>query len=84
MQEGVGRLVGGRRYKVRLKPKEELVELVAERCFRERWFRDYMDGQVGVLHYDSEKPAGYEYWVLWEDTFWYYRPECLKVLGEVG
>lgn len=79
-----GRLVSGRKYKVRLKPKEELIEVVAERRFRERWFRDYMDGQVGVLHYDSEKPASHVYRVRWEGDFWYYRLGCLKVLGEVG
>lgn len=82
MQEG--RLVGGRKYKVRLKPKEELIEVVAEHYFQEPWFKDYMDGQVGVLHYDSERVTGCEHKVLWEGAFWYYRLECLKILGEVG
>ena len=76
-------LVAGHRYKVRLKPKEELLEVVEEDCFHSPWFRDYMDGQVGVLHYDSGEPNVSEYEVFWEDTFWHYKLEHLKILGEV-
>ena len=75
-------LIEGKRYKVRLKPKEELVEVVEEYRFQNSWFRNYMDGQVGVLYYDSAKD-GDAYKVLWEDTFWHYKLEYLKVLGEV-
>jgi len=82
MQEGVG-LVVGHRYKVRLKPREELVGVVPEYRFQARWFRDYMDGQVGVLHYEGGRHEGCEYEVFWEDTFWYYKLEHLKILGEV-
>ena len=85
MQEGAGvGLVVGHRYKVRLKPKEELVEVVGvdEHRFQECWLKNYIDGQVGVLHYYNVID-GAAYRVLWEDTFWYYRLEYLKVLGEV-
>lgn len=78
-------LIVGRRYKVRLKPREELVEMLSERIFQEVWFNDYMDGQVGVLNYDhvaaTSEDGAYE--VFWEGTFWYYRLEWLKILGEV-
>ena len=77
-------LIEGKRYKVRLKPKEELLEVVEEDCFHSPWFRDYMDGQVGVLHYDEGESVGSVYKVFWEsDTFWHYKSEHLKVLGEV-
>ena len=52
MQEGAGvGLVVGHRYKVRLKPKEELVEVagVDDHRFQECWLKNYIDGQVGVL-----------------------------------
>ena len=77
-------LVEGKRYKVRLKTKEELVEVVGvdEHRFQECWLKNYIDGQVGVLHYYNVID-GAAYRVLWEDTFWYYRLEYLKVLGEV-
>ena len=77
-------LIEGKRYKVRLKPREELVKVVEEEhFFRETWFKDYMDGQVGVLQCDSVATADAVYEVLWEDTYWYYKLEWLKVLGEV-
>ena len=84
MQEGEG-LIVGRRYKVRLKPREELVVVGVEEChLQATWFNNYMDGQVGVLHYDPvSSEGGRAYEVLWADTFWYYRLEWLKVLGEV-
>ena len=79
----VSGLVAGRRYKVRLKPREELVCIVDEQLFQEVWFKNYMDGQVGVLHYTPVTHEDRAYEVLWEDTFWYYRLEWLKILGEV-
>lgn len=86
MQEGEG-LIVGRRYKVRLKPLEELVGVVEECHLRATWFKDYMDGQVGVLHYGRVAAADDDdygaYKVIWADTYWHYRLEWLKVLGEV-
>ena len=84
MQEGE-ELIVGHRYKVRLKPREELVELLGdeEHFFKEVWLKDYMDGQVGVLHYDPVTTTNRVYEVLWADTYWYYRLEWLKILGEV-
>lgn len=78
-------LIEGGKYKVRLKPKEELAEVVPEYRFKARWFKDYMDGQVGVLCYDHVSPADSEYEVLWEgeEHFWYYKLEHLKILGEL-
>ena len=77
-------LVAGRRYKVRLKPKEELVEVGVEEChLQATWLKDYMDSQVGVLHYDPATTTNRVYEVRWADTFWYYRLEWLKILGEV-
>ena len=77
-------LIVGHRYKVRLKPKEELVEVVGvdEHRFQECWLKNYIDGQVGVL-YCGSVVDGAMHKVLWEDTFWYYKLEYLKVLGEV-
>lgn len=80
----VGELVEGKTYKVRLRPLEELeqeVDTVGR--LGEVWFKDYVDGQVGVLHYGEEKPEWDTYMVRWEGDFWYYRLGCLKVLGEL-
>ena len=63
MQEGAGvGLVVGHRYKVRLKPKEELVEVVGvdEHRFQESWLKNYIDGQVGVLYYGSVVDGCYD------------------------
>lgn len=79
----VGELVEGKTYKVRLRPLEELEQEVDTVILGEAWFKDYVDGQVGVLHYDVEKPEWDTYMVRWEGDFWYYRLDCLKVLGEL-
>lgn len=80
-------LVVGRKYKVRLKPLEELLEVGVEEChLQATWLKNYMDGQVGVLHYDRVAATADDgaYKVIWADTYWHYRLEWLKVLGEVG
>ena len=83
MQEGEALIVGCR-YKVRLKPLEELVEVGVEEChLQAAWLKNYLDGQVGVLNYDPMTTTNRVYEVLWADTYWYYRLEWLKVLGEV-
>ena len=79
----VGELVEGKTYKVRLRPLEELEQEVDTVRLGEVWFKDYVDGQVGVLHYDGEKPESDTYMVRWEGDFWYYRLGYLKVLGEL-
>ena len=53
-----------------------------EHRFQEGWLKNYIDGRVGVL-YCGSVVDGAVHKVLWEDTFWYYRLEYLKVLGQV-
>ena len=78
-------LVEGRKYKVRLKPFEELLALglVEGRGFNPIWYRDYLGSDVGCVTLPSQGE-----WesvpVHWSNgQIFFYDLKELKILGEV-
>lgn len=77
-------LVVGRKYKVRLKPLEELLSrgMLTEGELGDPWFMPYLSGDVGVMVFRE----GDTQLVDWGDgsaILWHYCLPQLKILGEV-
>lgn len=77
-------LVEGRKYKVRLKPLEELFSTgVLQRGTQDvPWIEPYLNGCVGVMVFEGEEVVEVD-WGDGEEILWCYGLDRLKILGEV-
>ena len=77
-------LVEGRKYKVRLKPLEELFSTgVLQRGTQDvPWIEPYLNGCVGVMVFEGDEVVEVD-WRDGERVLWCYGLDRLKILGEV-
>lgn len=77
-------LVVGKKYKVRLKPLEELLTTGGLQSGDQvvPWIEPYLNGCVGVMVFEGDEVVEVD-WRDGERVLWCYGLDRLKILGEV-